>query len=494
MNGMLSLCRVPPFLHQEVGIAKLVRDPHVGLFDSMGLGKTAQSIIAAQLLFLSGQIDKVIVVAPASVRDVWFNRELGELAKHLFLDVPATVTEYHARSRTWVWGHPTETKRLRWVITNYDFIRNPTRLYDLAVWCDARTFVILDESSAVKSHKAKQTKACGVLRKKCGRIVLLNGNPVAQSPLDMFSQGNLIAPEILECKSYFKFRAHYAVMLPNVAFPKVVGWQNLDELQRRFAPYVLRRVKDECVDLPPKLDPVIRTVPLSPATWRVYREMRDDLIAWIDQQTVSVAPQVVTKIIRLAQITSGFLGGVEDEAGLKLSPSIIGSEKLRDVVEWIPELVEDDPRLKLLVWCRFKPELERLVHTLHHEYPHIRVASITGNQHHTEREAAVALLDPRTAPKDPAIVVASAGHRGLNLTACHTVIYLSHSPSLDERLQSEDRTHRMGQEYAVSYFDYVATGPAGQRTIDDIILTARKKREDVAEWTMSAWRTALTEE
>jgi len=83
---------------------------------------------------------------------------------------------------------------------------------------------------------------------------------------------------------------------------------------------------------------------------------------------------------------------------------------------------------------------------------------------------------------------------GLNLTASHTVVYLSNDYNLKTRLQSEDRVHRPGQTSPVSYFDIVAEGPNGQKTIDHTIMKALKAKDDLAKWTASAWLSELKEE
>lgn len=80
---------------------------------------------------------------------------------------------------------------------------------------------------------------------------------------------------------------------------------------------------------------------------------------------------------------------------------------------------------------------------------------------------------------------------GLNLTAAHTVVYLSNDYSLKTRLQSEDRVHRPGQRNVVSYFDVIAVGPNGQRTIDAAIVKALRDKNDLASWTTGAWVAAL---
>lgn len=461
----------------------------------MGAGKTKQVIDAAQVLFEQGEIDSVIVVSPASVRSVWFDPEFGELVKHLWIDTPPSViTQYHATLQRWAWGSLSQ-KPLQWTITNYDFIRN-YRLNRLLDQAGPRTLLVLDESSAVKNHRAQQTKSCLTLRQKCGRVVLLNGTPISNSPGDLYAQGFIMNPLILGCKNYYHFRARYAQM-GGWQQKQIVAWHDLDDIQKRFAPHVLRRLKIDCLDLPLKLDPVTLSVPLSCSSWDVYREMKEEMIAWLSQQAVAVAPQAGVKALRLSQITSGFLGGIQDPDGMSLAPRELGSEKLDAIVSWLVELLQEDAKAKVVIWCRFRYEVNRIVTNIltllasHVGY----IGRIWGGQPEEERQNAVRLLDPRTTPDSPVVVVGTpaSGALGINLTAAHTVLYASNDHSLKTRLQSEDRVHRPGQTSPVSYFDLIATGPEGQRTIDAVILKALRSKEDVATWTCSAWVQALRE-
>lgn len=482
--------------HQKIGVEALTKwnDPEEGrvyggcfaLFDEMGVGKTKQVIDAAQVLYEKGEINKVVVVAPVAVRSVWFDPELGELKKWLYNS--SRVIEYHKKVRAW---DTNGTKSgLFWMITNYDWIRND-RLGPLLDSCDEKTLLVLDESSAVKSWTAKQTQACLKLRKACGRVILLNGTPIAHSPNDMFAQGEILDSRILGCDgNYYRFRSRYAVM-GGFRKKKIVDWVNLEDLQRRFAPYVLRRLKDECLDLPAKLPPVALTVELTKSSWARYKEMRDDMVAWLEGEP-SMAPQAVVKAIRLAQLTSGFLGGFNDWDEARE----VSTEKLDLFLSWLKDRREEDPNVKLLVWCRFRAELKRLYERLDAEDEY-HMGRITGSQKPTDREYAISLLDPRTTPNDkPVIVVGSpqAGGMGLNLASAHNVFYCSNDYNLKTRVQSEDRVHRPGQTHPVSYFDAMAVGPDGQKTIDHIILKSIRTKQAVAEWTTRAWIKELLEE
>jgi hypothetical protein len=575
MSLDFSRTRLPLFKHQKEDVAWLLARPFAFICSEMRTGKTAIVITAAQFLFEARVIDKVIVVAPAPVRDVWYDPVLGELAKHFWLDLPATVTEFHARLRTWV--HDTENsngKRLDWFVTNYEFLRSKNRLTQLLSVCGPKTLLVLDESAFVKNHAAQQTRACLQLRRACGRVVLLNGTPIFHSPMDLFSQGNILHPSILDCKFVTHYRARYAVQRPVLgsggrplvnprgggSIMQTVGWTNLDDLQRRFAPFTVRRLQKECLDLPPKLDPVMLTATLTPETWRAYRDMRDELVVWLRDGTVATGATAAVKALRLSQITGGFLGGVEDAnigdweganpegydgvkedlvkmidrmqqkpqytakdleqakanaimesmlvngighrasdkipLGITSSSQEVGREKL-DVLLWfLGQRLEAEPTPKVVAWTRFRAEAFRALKAVQAAYPQFRTAVILGGQKRVERLEALALLKPETSPDAPVFVVGieGTGSFGLDMAASHTCVTLSGGYSPGRTAQTLDRVYGPGQQHPIAYYDVVAVGPKGQRTIDHDIIAARRSGEDVAQRTATAWVKQLTEE
>jgi SNF2 family DNA or RNA helicase len=514
LTDFLQRCRLKPFNHQLEGIHALVENPTYALFDEMGVGKTKQVIDAAQILYAQHKIDRVIIVAPTPVRDVWYDEELGELQKHLWVGQHVSITLFHAKNRTWTFGNGNEFNHpWDWIITNYEFIRKPKRLNELLNLISDKTLLVLDESSAIKNYRALQTKAAIKLRKRCQRVILLNGTPITLHPGDMFGQGQAMDPNILACKSYFHFRSKYAV-LGGFQGRQIITWRNIEDIQERFKPYVIRRLKINCLDLPEKLEPVTITATLTQDTWNIYKEMRDEMIAWLSVSTVSVASQAVVKALRLSQLTSGFLGGIQAHEPIdvvdsdylpgldkssnntitpmpSLPPKEVSQEKLDVFLKWYDDRLNENPNLKLLVWCRFRPELSRLKKALS-SYK-IDIGAIHGGQKQEDRNHALRLLDLRTMPEGPVVVVGTpaSGSMGLNLTAAHTVVYLSNDYSLKTRLQSEDRVHRPGQTQAVSYFDVIAVGPQGQKTIDHAVMKSLRKKESLAMLTTNAWISLL---
>lgn len=532
----------PPPPHVKEAVKFIIDHPYCMNGTDMGGMKTASAIIATQFLHDADVIDRVIVITPASIRAaVWFDPDLGQLKEQIFEDKRNVVSEYHRRIKQWTYG-PESARPLRWIISNYEYVRSEKNLATLFQYCGPKTMLILDESSAVRCHDSAQTEACMKLRwltnkrgrpvlgaARCGRVLEMNGTPVAESPLDMFSQGNLLHPSILECRYVSHYKARYAVQAPVLGYggkpidngygqpvQKVDHWTNLDDLQRRFAPYVLRReAKDLGIDF--ALPPVGLEVVLTEETWRAYKSMRDELVVWL-KSGVATAAQAGVKVIRLAQITSGFVGGVEDpnvdpipvindrddfdrwmDRAVSNHVVEVGREKLDFALAWHAERLRRDPNMKLLVWCRFVPELQRYlaeVKRFGHPVGAACGEAVLGGKKREEREEALRLLHPKTAPPGAATVGATQGTGavGLNFTACRTVLDMSYDASTFKKKQGDARTNRPGQTGPVSYFYLIAVGPKGQKTIDHHTMMARLGKANLNEWTVSAWASKLMEE
>lgn len=482
----------PLFKHQTAGIEFMARRPGTALFDDMGLGKSRQVIELAADLYVRGVIQSVLVICPApAVRFTWTHPEFGQLVEHS--RIPSSVHEISARMSLdkFEYLRRIHYAGLTWFVTNYELVRSSrwfAKFQSLMVDHDA--MLVLDESSKIKNPKANQTKVCIKLSRLAEVNVILNGTPIIHSPLDLWAQMQVVQPGILPFKNYFHFRARYAIM-GGFLGKQILGWQNLEELQNLIQPVVIRRLKEDCLDLPPKLFSVLE-IPMSKSAFETYKEMRDEAIISLGDRQDSVAPNALTRLLRLSQLTGGFLGGISSETNEEKQTWETSREKHDFLVEWIKERVHDDPGIKIIVWCRFRAERERLAKSLKSV---LNVFQIYGGQPPKDRAWSLEHFNHRhNFGAGVLLGQAVAGGFSLNLTASHTVVYYSCDFSLGVRLQSEDRCHRIGQTKTVNYFDLILTGPKGQRTIDHTILTARRKKYDLAKWTSDKWRESLAEE
>jgi SNF2 family DNA or RNA helicase len=529
--------RCEKFEHKEqqlLGVLKLLEMPAFFLADEVGVGKTKQVIDAAQLLFIKGDLDTMLVLTPGFARSTWAEEDplLGEVAKHAWDDVPNVIHEYH-KNYTRIQFHP---KALNWVVSNYEFIRRDER-YDALdkLLRGRRTWLICDESWAIKGN-SDQMRACGRLRRRrAERATMLNGTPLADGkPEDMFYPLTILDPDILGTSSKTSFRSKYCIM-GGYDGKKVVGYQNLDDFNAKISPYVLsRRTRDCWPDMPPMLDPVLIEARMSNEEWKIYKDMRDDMVSWLGS-SVSTASQAIVKSLRLAQICSGYLGGLEElgeeEADLldadghdprlgpvpawlrrvdeqttpvqgQSTPSAqaahftgpvvartgtglvreIGRSKLDAFLNWL-DTREPQPH-KLLVWARFRPELTRIKHELEKVYP--TVLELRGG---VDKEPAKRFLAPGSDPRPGAVCGnQKAGGASLNLAAANIAVYMSNGPALIERTQSIGRIERPGATQPMQIIDVIATGPKGQKTFDHAVLKALRGKDDMARWTVDRWR------
>jgi len=526
--------------HQLIGVEQLVLDTDVArgrtipnvfaLLDEVGAGKTKQVIDASQILFLNREIDTMVILAPGYARSTWAEEDpiLGEVAKHAWHNVPNVVHEYHGSYSDLDFS----MNALHWVVTNYEFIRRENRLDILDKQLKGRrTWICADESWMIAGFSEQTRAAIKLRRRRAQRASILSGTPLSDGkPMNLYYQFKFLDEGIIGCKNKTHFKSKYCVM-GGEAGRKVVDYQNLEELNNRIAPYVLARKTRDCFDLPPMLDPITLEFKLSDSTWKVYKEMRDEMVAWLGTDQVTISRQGIVKALRLAQITSGFLGGVEDvDDDFELTPEgkeptdaqippwlrkaaglpfdekkldinsvlppkpkrtvEIGSEKLDGLMGWAKNAgVAGD---KLLIWCRFKPELIRTTAAIKSLYP--EVFNLTGGQKPLDRTAAKRALAPGSKGRAAVVGNPKAGGASLNFSAANVAVYLSNGPALIERTQSIGRIERPGATQPMLIVDVCATGPKGQRTIDHHIIKSLRSKQDMATWTVNEWRRILNDD
>src|SRR6266850_575781 len=489
------------YAHQLEGVKFLVARSGAMLTLEMGLGKTRCALVAAQQLFAEHKIDRVLVLAPAAVRISW-REEIFKLSyfgatqffiscvyepnkQKIFKEYDITVGRQE-KSIT--------DNDLPIVIVSYALLPQQRHVKALAKWAaSGKTLLLCDESSFLKNRTAKQTKGSAEIAASCEYKWLLTGTPIANSPLDLYGQALVMqngTPRgpLDSFKNFYHFRARYAQMQPmhigRKTFQQVVGYQHLDALTAKFAPYVLRRTKAECLDLPAKTY-TTREVQLDDATWRIYQELRRDALLALPDEDVRPEPNAAVRILRLRQLTSGHVGGIipEDLEHEGTGVRIVSSEKL----DWIVSEILDgelSSQQALIIWCHWRSERERIQQMLATK---IEVYGVFGGQQPKNRSFNVQSFQTSTKRR---VLVAQqhSGGFGLNLTAASVAVYLSNSGSYIDRVQSIDRIHRIGQKLPCLYVDALAVGPKGQRTVDHHTLyDILGNKRDLAEQTCRAW-------
>jgi len=335
----------------------------------------------------------------------------------------------------------------------------------------------------------------------------MSGTPITQGPFDAFAPYTFLDPRILGTTSYWAFKSEYAQMQPqflehtnrmgektmfpnplikkvmaaqgNNRVPQIVArdddgrpqWKNLEKLNELVAPATFRVLKSDCLDLPEK---IYKTASFELTTQQrtAYRLAKEECRLLYEGEATAFAK--LTAVTKLAQITSGYY--LHPDAGEE-PVRIEGDQPKVDIlVDRVKSIVEQGS--KVIIWARFHVEIADVAAALKAaktDGPPIKVVQYHGKIKADDREAAkIAFQD------DPSVNVfigqQQAGGAGITLTAASYVIYYSNDFSLTNRLQSEDRAHRIGQTKNVVYLNIVA-----EDTIDEQIVGLLAGKKNVAD-------------
>ena len=244
---------------------------------------------------------------------------------------------------------------------------------------------------------------------------------------------------------------------------QIVGsYRRLDELSDNIKPFSYRVLKEDCLDLPPKIY-MKRTIELTPEQQKHYSSMKSLALTALKGKTVSAA-HVLPQLIKLHQISCGFVklddGTIEDIKNKRL-------DELMDLLEEVEG--------KVIIWANYIHDIEKIVKTIIKEYGEESVVDFYGAIASEQRQKNVnEFQDPRSKVRFFVGNPQTAGY-GLTLTAANTVIYYSNGYDLEKRLQSEDRAHRIGQKKSVTYIDLMA-----EKTVDEKIVKSLRKKINIA--------------
>jgi len=327
---------------------------------------------------------------------------------------------------------------------------------------------ILDESSRIKHATSKRSKICWKLGQTCLYRNILTGTPITQDLQDIFSQYRFLDQRIFGPYST-AFRGMYLI-LGGWENRQVIGYRNVGDAIQKIYALSIRFTADRCLDLPPKVYEV-RHVRMDEDTSKRYRQLEKECVAEFGGAQVT-APMVMTKIMKLSQITGGFVY----EQGA--DGSRVATHRMAKIpkIEVLREVLEENPGRKVIIWCRFMEELSLIQEVLREDKLKYVVVSgkvdVRGKAKKGEEcrcgECRGCLVRQFQTDPDTHVFlgqVSTAG-LGITLTAASLVIYYSNTYSLEDRLQSEDRCHRIGQTKSVTYVDILAETYNGGKTID----------------------------
>jgi len=457
----------------------------------MGTGKTKITIDECAYMYDNGWIDSVLVFGNKGSYTNW----IEEIETHLSSHINKVVVTWSSSMSN------KETERLEKIISyqgnclkillmNIEALayeRSFKVAYQFAK--NHNTLGIVDESTTIKNPIAKRTKAAWKISDVCKARRILTGSLIDNRPLDAWAQFEFLKKGLLGYNSFFAYKCRYAelikVRVPDNRTNKtgfssdgkrevhiVKGYRNLEYLRQSISNYATIIKKDECLDLPPKIYQKYY-IDLTDEQRRMYEQMKNKALIELESTIVSTKI-VLTKLLRLHQITCGFL---KDDDG---NMHEIKSNRINALHE-----ILDESQEKGIIWANYRYSIQGIENLLKKEYGQESVKTYYGDTTKDERQV-VKQEAKRGVETDMRWLVSNqaSGGYGNTWTAFNLVVYYANCFDGELRNQSEDRCHRIGQTRSVTYVDIIA-----KDTIDEKILKTLKDKKSISDMiTPSNWR------
>ena len=421
----------PPLPHQKPAIEKLINNEKYILADDMGLGKTTSAVIASRIQ----KCKKTLIICPASLKLNW-KREVENYFK-------GTISIIEGKK--WVDGD--------YVIINYDILKNFHSLDDKQnrqILENNFDLIIIDEAHYISNSKAQRTKIVNQITNKIKNVWLLSGTPMTSRPINYY---NLL--KIVESRATSNWVGYVLRYCAGRQFRgpggrkiwDVNGASNLDELRERTQNKVLRRLKEEVIDLPDKIiTPIYQELKS-----KEYEKEVGEYVDWSgDHQNQGIAIHLA-KLMKVRQI--------------------IANDKIDITCDLISQALEQEK--KVIVFTNFTAPLM----AMHEKFKKNSVV-LHGSMKKEERQQSVD--DFQNDPEKKVFISnLKAGGVGITLTAAEVVIMndLSFVPS--DHSQAEDRAFRIGQKKNVSILY-----PLYENTIEQIIYNILQKKKNIIDTVM----------
>lgn len=467
-----------PLDHQREVLQQTCDTAVYGLLWEQGCAKTAPTIHNFDYLYRAGKVDCLLIVAPPGVERNWLTDELEK-------DLPEDTLE---RARTFRWQskrsatkwHQAEAKGVLnhngpiiCAMTYDGFMTEAGKKWVWKLLQKRKVFYVLDEAHHIKTPGAKRTKSVVASARYAHYRRILTGTPVAQGPFDVYSQIRFLDRDFWLRRglgSFQAFKQYFGVWLTrdecmaqrgyDPGFDKLIAYKNIPQLEKWLSEITDRKLKEDVLDLPPKLFSK-RYFEMTSDQQRIYEKLRDEYELEIDKGEVEEVELAIVRLLRMQQIACGYVA-VDSEEPVRM----IGNRNPR--LELLQEICADLPH-QCTIWARFTKDIDQICSALGEEA--VRYDGTISDDECAENQAAFKRGEKKFIVANPA-----KGKEGLTWHMAKTVIYYSNSFKLIDRLQSEDRAHRAGMDKnPVHYIDLVAHG-----TVDKHIVESLRSKYNIA--------------
>lgn len=446
--------------NQEEAVQFALSHPASMMDMDMGTGKTR---VAIDTMFSREDVRTILIVCPKAVIPVWrLNLEkFHNYDRYACWDQQnGTVKKKAQDLEKWVEQYKGFSSMAKlFVVVNYDIVwRNEMGEYiHKRAGFDA---IILDESHRAKAAGSKVSKYLGLVGKHTKYKMCLSGTPMANSPLDVYGQYRFLDNKIFGT-NYNLFEQTYAIKGgPDLRF--IVGFKNQKDLQEKFASIAYTCKMQDVADrlkLPPVLPPICREVDLPSSSMKTLHDLSREFIAECGSGNV-IVNNVLTKLLRMQQITSGFCQ-IVDMPGDDSRTEDLNTAKQEELSDILSDI---SPLASVVVFCVFRHDIGVAMQTAREAKREAFEISGETNELEEWQKKQGAVL----------VVQIQAGAEGIDMTKANYAIYYSLPHSLALYNQSKARLYRPGQTNSVSFIHLIA-----KDTVDEAMYRTLQQKKSI---------------
>jgi SNF2 family DNA or RNA helicase len=473
-----------PYPFQQEAFLFGVTIPNAGILLPPGAGKTKVAIDISRYRLQQNQVKRILIVCPATILYNWKN----EIALHS--EYKALVVAGGKETRL----ANIKNQKYSFFITNYEALFPLLR--DLQILAKVKTskgteilyidnldrklfdMVVFDESARyLKSPGSERTTASIVLADKAEHKLILTGTPIANKPLEIWPQFRALDGGKTFGNNFYRFRNYFFYSERNDPFHRFYLKKNLaKQLTNGIYSICIRKQKEEILpELPEKVFTVTTIEPTNELL-ESYNTVKKHILGEIDTKQGNMAfniNNILTKMLRLQQITSGFITLNNKTTELRSTP------KLDALSDEIATIVDADEAV--IVWCRFLKSIDMISARLKTMgIPHI---TMSGADHN--KKLRYDKWKSFQKSKDIPVFIGQVESGGIGIelfkidgtsSKSQHMIFYENTWALDTREQAIERIHRIGQRSTCRYIDLVV-----EETIDEKILDTIRQNKQIAD-------------
>jgi SNF2 family DNA or RNA helicase len=463
---------------QEEATEQMVDRGQMLLALVMGAGKTVTTIAALEKLFASNEIKKVIVVVPSALKYQW-SREIKK-----FTDSTVSVIDGSAVNRKKLWR---ESLSVKYVVVNPESLVNDMAHFEKHKF-DA---IVVDEATMIKTPRAKRSRLIKRIGKKYHYRFALTGQPIENRPEELFSIMEFVDPAVLG-----KFEVFDRTFIVRDHFGKPNRYRNLKALHESMKEVMVRKTREDIQDQLPQVINHFIPVPFDSAGASIYKKLASDLLASIQKaitqhgrgfdlwshyygnnSNMEAQGEIMSKLTtlrmfcdnpELVKISAEMYLDDNNDQGSKHASQIVAqgvipdnfnTPKLDAVLQYIEDVLNEDPKNKVVLFSFFKNNLRLIQNATKHLTTSVL---FMGGMDMMSRDKAKQQF--ATDPNTRLFLSSDAGGYGVDLPVANYLISYDLPWSAGKLDQREARIIRLSSEFPhVNIVSFVMKGSIEER-------------------------------